>query len=50
MQIEKVSIYPSLFGIEQMKNDALYGPSPEMFKKKSLTDSKIKKIKEKKEY
>ena len=26
MQIEKVEIYPSLFGIEQMKNDLLYGP------------------------
>ena len=33
-----------------MKNDALYGPSPEMFKKKALTEAKIAKIKEKKEF
>ena len=50
MQIEKVEIYPSLFGIERMKRDSLYGPSAEMFKKKSLTDAKIEKIKAKREY
>jgi hypothetical protein len=26
MAIYKVEIYPSLFGLEQMKNDAIYGP------------------------
>ena len=29
--IERVQIYPSLFGIEQMKRDSLYGPPKEMF-------------------
>lgn len=31
MIITKVEIYPSQFGIEQMKKDALYGPSKEIF-------------------
>lgn len=26
MFIAKVEIYPSLYGMEQMKNDSLYGP------------------------
>ena len=34
MRIDKVEIYPSQFGIEQMRNDSLYGPPKEMFKKK----------------
>lgn len=29
--VEKVDIYPSLFGIEQMKNDIMYGPPKEVF-------------------
>jgi hypothetical protein len=29
--IEKVQIYPSLYGIEQMKKDSLYGPPKEIF-------------------
>lgn len=29
--IDKVQIYPSLYGIEQMKKDALYGPPKEIF-------------------
>lgn len=30
MFISKVEIYPSLLGIEQMKNDSLYGPPKEL--------------------
>jgi len=26
MFVEKVEIYPSLFGLEQMKKDSMYGP------------------------
>ena len=33
-----------------MKKDLLYGPAPEMFNKKNMTESKIAKIKEKKEF
>ena len=47
--IEKVQIYPSLYGIEQMKNDALYGPPKEMFTNKR-TELEVKKIEEKREY
>lgn len=32
--IEKVEIFPSQFGIEQMKNDTTYGPPKEMFSAK----------------
>ena len=31
MLVTKVEIYPSLYGMEQMKNDTLYGPSKEIF-------------------
>lgn len=31
MIITKVQIFPSLYGIEQMKHDSLYGPPKEMF-------------------
>ena len=39
MFITKVEIYPSLFGLEQMKKDTIYGPPKEIleslkFKKK----------------
>lgn len=30
MFISKVEIYPSLFGLEQMKKDSLYGPPKEI--------------------
>ena len=30
MIVTKVEIYPSLFGLEQMKRDSLYGPPKEM--------------------
>jgi len=29
--VKKVEIYPSLFGIEKMKEDAMYGPPKEIF-------------------
>lgn len=32
--IEKVEIFPSQFGIEQMKNDTTFGPPKEMFNAK----------------
>ena len=31
MLVKKVEIYPSLYGIEQMKNDTLYGPPKDVF-------------------
>jgi hypothetical protein len=31
MIVEKVEIYPSLYGLEQMKNDTLYGPPKQLF-------------------
>ena len=31
--VYKVEIYPSLFGLEKMKNDALMGPPQEIFAK-----------------
>jgi hypothetical protein len=31
MLVKKVEIYPSLFGLEQMKKDTLYGPPKELF-------------------
>lgn len=33
MVVLKVDIYPSLYGIEQMKKDTLYGPPKELFEK-----------------
>lgn len=47
MFISKVEIYPSLFGLEQMKKDSLYGPPKEILdveapKKKSNKKSKGK--------
>ena len=47
--IEKVQIYPSLYGIEQMKRDSLYGPPKEMFESKRSAEA-TKKIDEKREY
>jgi hypothetical protein len=34
MIITKIQIFPSLFGLEQMKNDALYGPPKHLFEEK----------------
>ena len=31
MIVSKVEIYPSLYGLEQMKRDTLYGPPKEVF-------------------
>ena len=31
MFVTKVEIYPSLFGLEQMKKDSMYGPPKELF-------------------
>ncbi len=31
MLVKKVEIYPSLYGLEQMKNDTLYGPPKDVF-------------------
>ena len=31
MIISKVEIYPSLYGLEQMKKDTLYGPSIDVY-------------------
>lgn len=50
MMIEKVEIYPSLFGLEKMKSDALYGPSGEIFSTKNKSEEQIKKLQEKQEY
>lgn len=47
--IEKVQIYPSLYGIEQMKKDALYGPPKEIFQSKKTTEETTK-IDEEREY
>lgn len=43
MMVDKVEIYPSLLGIEKMKNDSLYGPSKEIYNK-NLTEKKITKL------
>jgi hypothetical protein len=40
--IDKVKIYPSLFGIEQMKRDSLYGPPKEIFESKRTVDESHK--------
>lgn len=31
--VHKVQIYPSMYGLEQMKKDAMYGPPTEIFQK-----------------
>ena len=41
--ITKVVVYPSLFGLEQMKKDTLYGPPKEIFQKIDPQKSKKKK-------
>lgn len=41
-QIEKVQIYPSLFGLEQMKRDSMYGPPKEMFATQPVNKKKAK--------
>jgi len=42
MFISKVQIYPSLYGMEQMKKDQLYGPPQDLF-----TNKKVKKYQKK---
>jgi hypothetical protein len=44
--IDKVQIYPSLFGIEQMKRDTLYGPPKEIFETKKSAEAKRKRDEE----
>lgn len=43
MLITKVEIYPSLYGLEQMKKDTLYGPSIDVYNKEIEKDEKKKK-------
>jgi len=40
MIVKKVEIYPSLFGLEQMKKDTLYGPPKELFAEGEVKKSK----------
>jgi hypothetical protein len=47
MLVTKVEIYPSLFGLEQMKNDTLYGPPKEVFVDDEEVAKKQKKKKKK---
>lgn len=42
MLITKVEIYPSLFGIEQMKKDSLYGPPKEVLDVQPAKNNKKK--------
>ncbi len=42
MLVTKVEIYPSLFGLEQMKNDSLYGPPKEMLDEAEMKMKKKK--------
>lgn len=50
MMITKVEILPSLYGMEQMKNDALYGPSKDIFHQKDLNEDDLKKDEEMREF
>ena len=46
MFVRKVEIYPSLFGLEQMKKDTLYGPPKELFEaEEDIAGKKKKKTK-----
>ena len=38
--VYKVEIYPSLFGIEQMKKDSIYGPPKEIFRPEEIVKEK----------
>ena len=38
--VHKVEIYPSLFGLEHMKNDSLYGPPKEIFQDQEKFEKK----------
>jgi hypothetical protein len=46
--VTKVQIYPSLFGLEQMKKDSLYGPPTEIFQKDMSEDQYTKRREAKK--
>jgi len=50
MDIDRVQIYPSLYGMEQMKNDLLYGPPKEMFKESKKKNKRRKKTAEDREF
>lgn len=43
MMITKVEILPSLYGLEQMKNDSLFGPKKDIFDKKEENEEGVKK-------
>jgi hypothetical protein len=45
MIVRKVSIYPSLYGIEQMKKDSLYGPPKDLFDDEAAQNAANKKNK-----
>ena len=47
MLVTKAEIYPSLFGLEKMKNDTLYGPPKEVFVDDEEVAKKNKKKKKK---
>lgn len=44
MFIEKVEIYPSLFGIEQMKKDSLYGPPKDILDEAATSKKPKRKV------
>ena len=50
MQVEKVEIYPSKFGMEHMERDSLLGPPKEMFEIKGKKSRKASRRESKKEY
>ena len=47
MVVLKVDIYPSLYGIEQMEKDTLYGPPKELFDKVNKNKKKEEEFEEK---
>ena len=42
MVVSRVDIYPSLYGIEQMKHDTLYGPPKQLFDESGVGKKKKK--------
>lgn len=48
MVVSKVEIYPSLYGIEQMKKDTLYGPPKEVFVEEEEGEAEKRKKKKRK--
>jgi len=41
--VYSVEIYPSLFGLERMKQDALFGPPKEIFEDEEVVKAKLEK-------